>query len=115
MKFCEACGSVLVPKRTKDKRLVLECRCGATYQGDGKNDYIVTHTYNNKDRKTAVINGGSDEKKQGTVAKTCPKCGNDRAHFVELPPMWGDEESVYSYRCTICGHTFKEGGAGLGW
>ncbi len=115
MKFCDDCGSVLVPKKMKDKKLILECACGAIYQADGKKDHVISDSYNNKGRKTVVLADGEGSKKQGAVKKSCPKCGNDQAYFLEMPPMWGDEESVHKYRCTKCGHTFNEGGAGLGW
>lgn len=114
-RFCDDCGSVLTAKRVKDKGLVLVCACGATYQPENRKDVVITDAYDNKGNKTVVLVDGEGGKKPGATIKTCPKCGNDHAYFVEIPPMWGDEESVHKYRCTKCGHVFNEGGAGLGW
>jgi len=80
---------------------------------DDKKAYKMRETVDNKGKETVVLNEDA-EKQRGAISKTCPKCGNDKALFFEIPPMWGDEETVHKYRCTKCGFTFNEG-SGLGW
>lgn len=113
LRFCDQCGSVLVPAKARDGSIILKCKCGAIHEPANKTDYTRSETFDNSKHKTTVLDADHDGD-AGTVAHACPRCGHHQAWLIEIPPSWGDEESVYRYRCTRCNHTSSEG-AGLGW
>ena len=42
------------------------------------------------------------------VTTTCPKCGNDQAHYWSAQMCAGDEAETRFFRCTKCKHTWRE-------
>jgi DNA-directed RNA polymerase subunit M len=43
-----------------------------------------------------------------TAKVACPKCGNNLAYTWQVQTRGGDEGSTQFFRCTKCGHTFRE-------
>jgi DNA-directed RNA polymerase subunit M len=45
-----------------------------------------------------------------TTTVTCPECGHDKAEFKMQQLRSVDEPETRLYRCTDCGHTWREDG-----
>ncbi len=103
MLFCPKCGSILKPVDTKGGR-VLKCpRCG--YVSDKKEARISEKIKEKK--KIEVV------QKKEILPKTkekCPKCGNMEAYYWEVQTRAGDEAATKFYKCTKCGHTWRDYG-----
>ncbi len=106
MRFCPNCNSVLLPDR---KRKILVCKkCGYEDAGEcgeqrfkesinpQKETVIVKHSDNSEDRVLPV-----------TKAE-CRRCGNMEAFYWMMQTRRADEAPTRFYRCTKCGHTWRE-------
>lgn len=38
----------------------------------------------------------------------CPKCGNNKAYYWLVQTRSGDEAATRFFRCTKCGHTWRD-------
>ncbi len=43
-----------------------------------------------------------------TVPVTCPKCGHDKAQFIEMQIRSADEPMTQFFKCAKCKHDWKE-------
>ena len=134
MEFCPDCGMRLVSRREKKaKKAVfhLVCpKCGYSKDG-GDKPSVVPKTIEIKDLYysypdgTSALNGvsfeikgkesiaiiGREEQKLRTLPTVrieCPKCGNNTAYAWQVQTRGTDESSTQFFRCTKCGHTFRE-------
>ena len=99
--FCPKCGSVLIPHKTKDK-LIVKCKCG--YKGEAETAVITEKV--EKLREIEVV-----EEAEGThpiVDAECPKCGHNKAEHWTIQIRAADEPETRFYKCTKCGHTWRE-------
>lgn len=106
MKFCPKCGTVL--KLDPEKRLLVCPKCGAEEQP--QNDFVYSREPKGKD-KIVVI--GKKERNLRTTPQTkakCPKCGNTMAYWWMVQTRGIDESATQFYRCTKCGHTWRDYG-----
>lgn len=104
MKFCSKCGTVLVIDRGK-QRLVCP-KCGADEPLEGGIVYSKTGS-----KKDKIIVIGRKERNLRTTPQVkveCPKCGNNKAYWWMVQTRGMDESSTQFYRCTKCGHTWRE-------
>jgi DNA-directed RNA polymerase subunit M/transcription elongation factor TFIIS len=46
----------------------------------------------------------------GSAYFPCPKCGHVRGERFEIPPQYGDEESLFVTKCSNCGYSKREEG-----
>ena len=111
MMFCPKCGAKMVLRQVKtgkERKVVLVCpNCG----------YTMT-----KERERRVLQVGKREveairvldskianlKTMPTVEIECPKCGNNKAYWWIVQTRSGDEPPTIFYRCTKCGHTWRQ-------
>lgn len=103
MEFCKKCGGILVPKKTKNG-VVFECRtCGK--KSDNGTEIKVREKVNMGNNIKVV-----EEKKEALPITTnqCPKCGNEDAFWWLQQTRSIDEPPTRFYRCTKCGHTWRE-------
>ncbi|MCS7097449.1 MAG: transcription factor S [Candidatus Methanomethyliaceae archaeon] len=106
MEFCPNCKNLLLMDR---KRNVMKCKkCG--YEKEAKNtSYRVVETLNIS--KETLIIKEIKEKVDATLPKTkaeCLKCGNREAYYWMMQTRRADEAPTRFYRCTKCGHTWRE-------
>lgn len=100
MQFCPKCGAILV-KKTKN----LGCpRCG--YSSKEKSDLKSSEKINER-KEVAVI---SDEQGESNpiIDEKCKKCKNNKAYFWTVQIRAGDEDETKFFKCTKCGHTWRE-------
>ena len=77
--------------------------CGLKKAMDGTGT-VITET--KEERKIMVIDENIE-----TLPKTrveCPKCGNNEAYWVIRQTRAADEPETRIYKCTKCGHTWRE-------
>jgi DNA-directed RNA polymerase subunit M len=113
VEFCPDCGTRLVSRcEKKGKKTVfhLVCpKCGYTKDG-GDNPSVVPKTIDHAPHESIAIIG-REEQKLRTLPKVrieCPKCGNNTAYAWQVQTRGTDESSTQFFRCTKCGHTFRE-------
>ena len=103
--FCPKCGSILVPKKEGNKRL-LACSCG--YKDSKSGMTLQENVPKPKDGKEVeVVTDGEIE----TLPKTkqvCPKCGHQEAYYWTVQTRSADEAATRFFRCVKCSHTWRE-------
>jgi len=86
------------------KGTVFRCsRCGIEKEAEGESQRFITKT---REREMAIIDSSAP-----TLPKTkaeCPKCGNNEAFWVLRQTRAADEPETRIYRCTECGHSWRE-------
>jgi len=109
LEFCPSCKSILLPDR---KKRVLVCKkCGyekplGSDQGKG---YVESLSKSDKAKETVIVKeGGEKESPLPATKAECRKCGNTTAYYWMMQTRSADEPSTRFYRCTACGHTWRE-------
>ena len=103
MMFCPKCGSILVPKKEKDKR-VLACSCGYT---DKSTEKKMIKEVIEKEKKLEVVDDDK-ENTLPTIDEECPKCKHKTAYYWLVQTRSGDEAETKFYKCVNCKHTWRE-------
>jgi len=101
--FCPKCGSVLLPKKEGNKKVVV-CSCG--YKSDNVEQTKITETVIKNEQKVEVI-----EKEIETLPKIdakCEKCGHKTAFFWTMQTRAGDEPETKFMRCEKCRYTWRD-------
>lgn len=101
--FCPKCGSIMMPKKVDDKK-VLACSCGHV---DKKGSSRLTETVKNKDGIDVVDNSGEDKMLPTTKAE-CPKCHNKECYYWLVQTRSADEPETKFLKCTKCKHVFRD-------
>jgi DNA-directed RNA polymerase subunit M len=112
MEFCPKCGMRLAPeKMKKSNKLVLKCpKCGYVKPTASKKipaTKAIEKTGANE--KITII--GKEEAKLRTLPThkvQCPKCNNREAYWWMVQTRGADESTTQFFRCTKCGHTWRE-------
>jgi transcription factor S len=100
--FCPKCGSVLIPKKEKGKK-VLRCSCG----------------YMNKNVEEAQVREEVKRPEQIPVVDReieplplseadCPKCGHKKAYYWTIQTRASDEPETKFFKCEKCRHTWRD-------
>ncbi|MFW6024779.1 MAG: transcription factor S [Candidatus Woesearchaeota archaeon] len=104
MKFCKECGAVLLPKKTKDKTILVCPKCKKEYTAKGKQKLSEKIK---KEKEIEIIK--EKENKEGVLTKTkCPKCGHNKAFYTTMQTRSSDEPPTRIYRCEECNHIWRE-------
>ncbi|MFH1053764.1 MAG: transcription factor S [Candidatus Woesearchaeota archaeon] len=101
--FCPKCGSILMPKKDKNKK-VLACSCG--YKLKSTDDTRIKEIVENKSSRVEVI-----EKEQTgniLVDAECPRCKHNKATFWTIQTRASDEPETKFYKCEKCNHTWRD-------
>lgn len=101
MNFCQKCGSLMIPHKTKDK-VIIKCKCG--YKCELENAVIIEKV--EKKKEIEVIEENST--KHPIVDAECPKCGHDKAEHWTRQTRSADEPETRFFKCEKCGHTWRE-------
>ncbi len=110
MEFCPTCGTRLVPTRTASGVAFVCSKCGYTKTDCKKEDAKCATKVIKHDLQQQVITIGKDDE-VNTMPKMrmeCPKCGHMEVYVWQVQTRGGDEASTQFFRCTKCGHTFRE-------
>jgi DNA-directed RNA polymerase subunit M len=106
LKFCSKCGTVL--QLDPEKKVLVCPKCNAEEQMDGD---IVYERNNEGTEKIIVL--GKKERNLRTLPQTkvkCPKCENTKAYWWMVQTRSIDESATQFFRCTKCGHTWRDYG-----
>ncbi len=110
LEFCDKCGSLMVPVKNEKGELILKCRqCGFEKPVKSRDDYVISQEVK-KDPKDEIIVVEDDSIPMPKVKVTCPKCGNNEAYYWQLQTRSADEAMTEFYKCTKCGHTWRNYG-----
>jgi transcription factor S len=112
MKFCPKCETRM---KSKIEENIFTCpRCGfsATKENGKKEAGFVTSSnllYPDKNVGSSlkVMDSERGPDALPTTAVDCPKCGNNNAFWWMLQTRSADEAATQFYRCTKCGHTWR--------
>jgi len=111
MEFCPDCQSLLYPLKKSSKNTVLKCKaCGyeATIKDKAiEDDYKITVRVK-KGEDIVFIDENEEEIHLPQVNELCEKCGNNKAYYKEEIMSAEKGDIVIFYRCTKCGHTWRE-------
>jgi len=103
MKFCPKCGSLLIPKKEDNKR-IMACSCG--YKNTDAQATTMKETIK-KESEIEVVEEGKNETLP-LVEAICPKCNHDKAYFWLIQTRASDEPETKFYRCEKCKHTWRD-------
>lgn len=102
MRFCPKCGSILIPKKV-NKKVLLVCGCG--YKSKERTEVMIKEDIAKREKKVEVV---EELETHPIVDAVCPRCGNGKAYFWTLQTRAADEPETQFYKCTKCGHVWRE-------
>ncbi len=103
MLFCNACGGILIPKKSGSENHV-ECRqCGLTFDEEGI-EVSISDT-NTKQESIDVI---EDSESLPTMEAQCEKCDNNTVYWWMQQTRASDEPETRFFKCTECSYTWRE-------
>lgn len=102
--FCPKCGSILMPKKESNKRMLV-CSCG--YKTTNTETATLKETITKKEERIEVVDKGKLQTLPKTKAK-CPKCGHDEAYYWLVQTRAGDEPETKFLKCVKCDHTWRD-------
>lgn len=112
MRFCPKCGSIMVPRKKNEKTILICPRCNYVEETASSKDagYLIRKEIKHSDKEKIII---IDEKVKvpriASITKAeCPKCSNREAYVWMVQTRAADEPPTRFYRCTKCGHTWRE-------
>jgi len=113
MEFCPKCGMRLAPVQKgsgKTVHILLICpKCGYEKHATSKKPTLPKVMEHGAQDKIAVISRDEAKLRTMPIFKTeCPKCGNLEAYWWMVQTRGADESPTQFFRCTKCGHTWRE-------
>jgi len=101
--FCPKCGSILIPNKADNKKLLV-CSCG--YKTKEVDNATIKETIMKKGKDVEVI-----DKEINILPKMdarCPKCSHEKAYYWLVQTRAGDEPETKFLRCVKCEHTWRD-------
>lgn len=107
--FCPKCGSMMRPRKS-DRGVEMVCiRCGnVILLNEGAVKVEAKVSVANKTKSKIVVTKEESSLAEKVKGIVCSKCGNDEAFFWMVQTRAADEPPTRFYRCTRCGHTWRE-------
>jgi len=102
--FCQKCGSVLLPKKEGNKKLLV-CSCG--FKTNNLENTKITETVSKNEKEVEVIEK-TDLEILPKIEAECDKCGNREAFFWTLQTRAGDEPETKFLKCIKCSHIWRD-------
>lgn len=101
--FCPKCGSILLPKKEKDKTF-MACSCGYT----DKKNVGATLKEEIKQTKKEVEIAQEDDSHLPLTETECPKCEHNKAYYWLVQTRAGDEPETKFLKCEKCKHQWRD-------
>lgn len=101
--FCPKCGSILIPKKEDNKRVLACSSCGNIEKSTEK---VKMKEFVTEKKSVEVVH-----KEFETLPLTeaeCPKCGHKKARYWLVQTRAGDEPETRFLKCEKCKHTWRE-------
>ena len=105
MMFCPKCGSLLTPKKEKNKP-ILACKCGFTNKKTEELEPIK-ETVKTKAKEVEVV-GDEETKTLPVTDAECEKCSHKKAYYWSVQTRASDEPETKFLKCENCGHTWRD-------
>ena len=104
MHFCPNCGNMLLLENPESLRFYCQtCPYGHAIQHTVSIDVKLKGKYVDD-----VLGGAESWKNADQTDANCPKCNNYRAYYQQLQIRSSDEPMTTFYKCTQCGHRWRE-------
>ncbi|TKJ27185.1 MAG: transcription factor S [Hadesarchaea archaeon B3_Hades] len=105
MQFCPKCGGLMLPKQIEEGPVLVCNACGYATKEAKLEEYKVVKPAKHEEMVTVI-----EETKPAlpTTRAKCPKCGHGTAYWWLRQTRGADEPTTRFYRCTKCGHTWRE-------
>lgn len=103
MDFCKKCQSFMLPKKEKNRTVLICQSCG--YKQTGEGTKLVEKIPATKPVRAV------DVQIKGTMPMTdaeCPKCGHKRAYFRSEQTRASDEPETLFFTCVKCNSTWRD-------
>ena len=101
--FCPKCGSILMPKKENNKKVLVCLSCGYTTK-ETQLASIKETIHPKKD--IPVID--KDFEANPVMDAECPKCGNKKAYYWLVQTRAADEPQTKFLKCTKCKRTWRD-------
>jgi transcription factor S len=100
--FCPKCGSVLIPKKEKSKRVL---RCGCGYSNKNLEGVQMKESLKPQEKIPVV----EKEIEPLPLAEAeCPKCEHKKAYYWTVQTRSADEPETKFFKCEKCRHTWRD-------
>jgi len=100
--FCPECKTMLMSSAGQ-----LKCRkCGYIRKIGGADQ--MKRKVNRSENEIVIVEEEGQEKTMPTIQIKCPKCENNLAIWWLRQLRAADESEVRFFRCTECGHTWRQ-------
>mmetsp|Transcript_129 Transcript_129/g.354 ORF Transcript_129/g.354 Transcript_129/m.354 type:complete len:111 (+) Transcript_129:45-377(+) len=104
--FCPTCANLLTITGGGYAGVAFRCRsCPYIYRVDEK--LTCKHVLSRKEVDD-VLGGEEAWKDVEQTDSHCPECSHGRAYFKQVQTRSADEPTTRFFRCTNCGHNYKE-------
>jgi DNA-directed RNA polymerase subunit M len=102
MKFCENCGTLIIPEKEKDKISFICRKCNIHYKPESA--FISEKKV--QEKSLILVEEGIEA--LPTAEYLCEKCGNKKAYWWTMQTRSSDEPETRFFRCTKCNYTRRE-------
>lgn len=99
MEFCEKCGALTIVK--EGKPMCPSCGHKLKRRPSIKSSQKV-------EKKEDIVVVKKEENPNPIVDMKCQKCKNKKCYFWSLQTRAADESETKFYKCTKCGHTWRD-------
>ncbi|MFW9779545.1 MAG: transcription factor S [Candidatus Heimdallarchaeota archaeon] len=110
--FCKNCGSLLLPQRKDDGKVILYCKvCDTKFEDQfTENSYQVKSKIRHTEEDLlTVIEDQADFDIRPTTRIACPRCSHHEARYWEAENRKKEEwETTTYYKCTACNWVWSE-------
>uniref|UniRef100_A0A7S3AQ55 DNA-directed RNA polymerase subunit n=1 Tax=Haptolina ericina TaxID=156174 RepID=A0A7S3AQ55_9EUKA len=105
MHFCPPCGNILHLERIGGHIRFFCQTCPYVYQ---LKETVYMEVKTEHKAVDDVLGGPEAWKNADQTDASCSKCNNNRAYFQQVQIRSADEPMTTFYKCTACGHAWRE-------
>lgn len=108
MRFCPNCGSLLRAQRKAGGMVYVCPKCGHEEASAKREATVQSISGGSHSRQPAIVESIEDKDSLPKTKAICPKCGNNEAYWWMQQTRSADEATTRFFRCTKCGHVWRE-------